>query len=94
MTVIARALGVCRRTIRRWLASSRVLDWSVRSELPRRSPTTERFHEYLRGRVAQGCLNATVLFGELQAMGYTGCYQAVRRAIAPWRPASGQWWPV
>lgn len=90
MTVIARAVGVCRRTIRRWLASSRVLDWSVRSERPRRSPKTAQFHEYLRARVAQGCLNATVLFGELHAMGYTGCYQVVRRVIAPWRPASGQ----
>ncbi|HXC25253.1 MAG TPA: ISL3 family transposase [Gemmatimonadaceae bacterium] len=90
MTAIARELGVCRRTIRRWLASSRVPDWSVRSELPRVAPRTQRFTASLRARVAQGCLNATTLFGEIKDMGYTGCYQAVRRAVAPMRPAPGK----
>lgn len=90
LSAIARELGVCRRTIRRWLASSRVLDWSVRAAVPRRASKTAPFHDYLRTRVTQGCLNARLLFAELQAMGYTGCYQAVRRVLAPWRPAAGQ----
>ena len=42
------------------------------------------FAAYLQARWAEGCHNATQLWQELCARGYTGCYGSVAALVAPW----------
>jgi transposase len=42
--------------------------------------------EYLQWRWQQGCHNASQLYRELVARGYTGSATLLRVAVAPWRP--------
>ncbi len=80
-------VGIQRKTIRRWLRSG---------QFPERKPVTGRrshvreFHEYLQQRWNQGCHNATRLFQEIRAHGYSGSRQMVSHHVSSWRanPAS------
>jgi transposase len=48
---------------------------------------TDGFAAYLKERWTAGCQNATQLYAELQARGFTGSYHSVRRQLAAWRSA-------
>jgi transposase len=79
---ISRALGIERKTIRRWLR---------RGEFPERKPPHRRpakvnaFGAYLEQRWNEGCHNASRLYDEIRQKGYTGKRSMVARFVAGWR---------
>ena len=75
---IARALRMSRGTLIEYLRTGRVADWQ-----PGRTASSQldRYREHIDRRVGEGCCNARVLHRELNALGYTGGYDQVRRAI-------------
>jgi transposase len=79
---IAARVGIGQRTVQRWLRAGRFPERRQRSERPGQ---VAPFAAYLRERWAQGCQNATQLWQELRARGYTGCYGSVAALVAPWR---------
>ncbi len=80
--VIAARVGLGQRTVQRWLQAGHFPERRRRSERPGQATP---FAAYLRDRWAQGCHNATQLYRELRARGYTGCYGSVAALVAPWR---------
>jgi transposase len=86
---IARAVDKDRKTVRRYLAApapppTRTLAAPRIGGL--RSPTLAPFVDYLHARWRHGCHNASQLYRELVAHGYTGSATLLRTAVAPWRP--------
>jgi len=79
---ISRALGMERKTVRRWLR---------RGEFPeckpphRRPPKVNAFAEYLQQRWHEGCHNASRLYQEIRVKGYAGKRAMVARLVAGWR---------
>jgi transposase len=79
---ISRALGIGRKTIRRWLR---------RGEFPERKPPhrapakVSEFAAYLQQRWHQGCHNASRLYQEIRQQGYRGKRSMVARLVAEWR---------
>jgi transposase len=79
---ISRALGIGRKTIRRWLR---------RGEFPERKPPhrapakVSEFAAYLQQRWNEGCHNASRLYQELRQQGYRGKRGMVARLVAAWR---------
>ena len=79
---IATRVGVSKRTVQRWLQHGQFPERHRRSERPGQlAPYTT----YLRGRWQAGCHNATQLWQDLRARGFTGSYTSVAIAVAPWR---------
>jgi transposase len=74
---IARSCGVGIRTIRRWI---RAQVFPERRIAKRRSKV-DRHREYLEQRWKEGCHNATQLWHELRARGFTGQSPIVRRWV-------------
>jgi transposase len=74
---IARSCGVGIRTIRRWI---RAQVFPERRIAERRSKV-DRHREYLEQRWNEGCHNATQLWHELRARGFTGQSPIVRRWV-------------
>jgi transposase len=79
---ISRALGIERKTVRRWLR---------RGEFPERKPPhrppakVNAFAGYLEQRWNEGCHNATTLYHEIRDRGYKGKRSMVARFVASWR---------
>jgi transposase len=79
---ISRALGIGRKTIRRWLR---------RGEFPERKPPhrapakVSEFAAYLQQRWQEGCHNASRLYQEIRQQGYPGKRSMVARFVADWR---------
>jgi transposase len=74
---IARNCDVGIRTIRRWV---RAQGFPERKTFDRRSKV-DRHREYLEQRWNEGCHNATQLWHELRALGFTGQSPIVRRWV-------------
>ncbi len=83
---LARALGLDRSTVQRWIKAGGLPSLPARGG-GRRSGLA-KWHEYLEARWQAGCHNATALTAELQAQGYRGSYYPVRRWVARWRSHS------
>jgi transposase len=81
---IATRVGIGQRTVQRWLQAGHFPERRRRSERPGQAAP---FAAYLHQRWADGCHNATQLYRELRARGYTGCYGSVAALVAPWRGA-------
>jgi transposase len=79
--VIANRLGIHRSTVRRFVEAGSFPERAGRRSARR----TDRFVDYLKGRWAAGCQNATQIYAELRARGYNGSYYSVRRQLAQWR---------
>ena len=79
---IATQVGLGQRTVKRWLQAGHFPERCRRSERPGRVAPCAA---YLRARWAEGCHNATQLWQERRARGYTGCYGSVAALVAPWR---------
>jgi transposase len=75
---IARLTGLDRRTVDAWLAAG---SFPERAPASARPTCVDAYAEFLTERVAAGEENAARLTRELIARGYTGSYQAVRRAV-------------
>jgi transposase len=76
---IAQQMGVGRHTVRRYVAADGF------PEIAQRRPMhslLDRFESYLRQRWDSGCHNATQLYREIQAQGYTGSRPLVSRWTA------------
>src|SRR3954468_19123706 len=71
---IARALGIGRKTVRRWLRAGHAPTWrhADRSLL-------DPFRDYLEMRWAAGCRNGTGLWREIRERGFTGQSGIVRQ---------------
>jgi transposase len=79
---ISRALGIQRKTIRRWLRRGEFPE----RKLPHRPPPkVNEFGAYLQQRWNEGCHNATRLFQEIREKGYRGKRAMVARFVAGWR---------
>ena len=80
---IAHDLDLDRKTVRRALRQSEPEPYHRAARVRLLAP-----HEaYLRVRAPELDYNSVRLFQELQAQGYTGCYETVKRAVRPLRQA-------
>lgn len=79
---ISRALGLQRKTIRRWLRSGQ---FPERKPPHRPPPKVNEFGAYLQQRWNEGCHNATLLYQEIRGKGYRGKRSMVARFVAGWR---------
>src|SRR5262249_2000316 len=79
---IARAVGLDRRTVRKYLAADQPPVYPVRR--PRPTQVTP-YLGYLGERWATGGHNARRLYPELVQRGYQGSARMVRKVLQPWR---------
>ena len=84
--VIARELGVDRKTVKRWRRLGR---WHPRQGRPR-ARGLDPYLARLAQRGPEVGWNAVVLHRELEGLGFAGSVQQVRRAIRPWG-AEARW---
>jgi transposase len=73
---IAAAVGVERKTVRRWLRAGGIPLWRQ----PRRAGSLRSYADHLNRRWREGCRTAVQLWRELVALAFTGCPGIVR----PW----------
>jgi transposase len=83
LTAVAAQAGLSRPTIRKYLTAKTFPEWAPRRTLLRAG---SGYTVYLQRRWAEGCRDATILWSELQAQGFTGSLRMVQRAVAAWRP--------
>ena len=76
---VARALGVSRKTVRRWLRAGHAPTWR-HADCGRSS--LDPFRDYLETRWAAGCRNGTGLWREIRERGFTGQSGIVRQWAA------------
>ncbi|MGB9553249.1 MAG: IS21 family transposase, partial [bacterium] len=79
---IASRLNLDRHTVAKYLQK---MEPPVVQQRPRKPSKLDRFEDYLRKRVAQGCTNGMVLFYEIKKQGYQGSYTIVKDFIRPLR---------
>lgn len=79
---ISRALGMGRKTIRRWLGRG---EFPERKPPHRPPPKVSEFADYLQQRWNEGCHNASRLYQEIRQKGYSGKHAMVRRFVSGWR---------
>jgi transposase len=85
ITQIAEELGRDRKTVRKWLQET-----EEPTGYPDRKPVEGKldgYKDYIRHRMTEGCLNASVLLDEIRERGYTGSSTILRVFIQPLRPA-------
>lgn len=88
-SAIARQLGIDRKTVRKYIA--RGLEPPAYGPRGQRPKNTDAYLSYLRERLAAyPRLSAVRLCRELRERGYSGGYDAVKRAVRALRPASAQ----
>src|SRR3954467_5578392 len=73
---VARALGVGRKTVRRWLRAGHAPTWR---HADRGRSSLDPFRDYLETRWAAGCRNGTGLWREIRERGFTGQSGIVRQ---------------
>jgi transposase len=87
LTVIAREVGLCRPTVRKYVNAGGFPEWPAR----RTKLSAGTAHgAYLQARWEAGCRDATVLWAALRARGFTGGLRMVQRAVASWRVEPGR----
>lgn len=84
---IARRVGLTRQTVARWLRAD---DYPARAPTRSRRQLVTADEPYLRERWQAGCQNVRELWRELQAQGFTGGHETVRRLVVQWRTAPGR----
>src|SRR5262249_43555677 len=82
---IARAVGLDRKTVRRYLAQEEPPVYPPRRARPTRLTP---YLAYLAERWSHGCQNARQLYEELRQRGYRGCISQLRAAVHSWRTRS------
>jgi transposase len=80
---IARQSGRDRKTVRRVLIEER--PHLHRPVAKTKGSKLDPFREYVLGRIAEGCLNGSVLFDEIRRQGYTGKLSILRDLLGPIR---------
>jgi transposase len=79
---MARELGVCRRTVRKYLAADHPP--AYRKGFRRRTKLAP-YLSHMHQRWQEGCHSARQLYGELVSRGYQGSESQVRATVQPWR---------
>jgi hypothetical protein len=79
---ISDTLHMGRKTIRRFLRAGQ---FPERATPHRAAPGILKYQDFLNRRFAEGCHNATKLWHELQAQGYTGGRSTMARFVASFR---------
>jgi transposase len=79
---ISQALGIGRKTVRRWLRRG---EFPERKTPHRRPAKVNAFAAHLEQRWNEGCHNATTLYHEIREKGYTGKRSMVARFVGSWR---------
>jgi len=82
-TQIANELGRDRKTIRKWLKEDEPQKYQREV---RKDSILDPYKAYIQSRMEEGCLNAVVLFDEIQAQGYPGKIRLLRSFMEPLRP--------
>lgn len=76
ISAVARALGVERKTVRRWLHAGHAPTWR---HAERGRSLLDPFRDHLEARWSQGCRNASALWRELRDLGFPGQLTVVRQ---------------
>jgi transposase len=76
LRAIAQALGVERKTVRRWLRAGQAPAWR---HADRGRGILDPFRSYLEARWTEGCRNATALWRDLREQGFAGQVRVVRQ---------------
>lgn len=84
ITQIAEELGRDRKTVRKWLEQDLPVNYPERKLVEGK---LDGYKDYIRNRMAEGCLNARVLLDEIREKGYTGSITILRLFMQPLRPA-------
>ena len=84
VAAVARAYGLDRKTVRTWAQRGQYAARSARAVVSCLDP----HRDWLAQRAPEVDYNATVLFRELQALGFPGSVIIVRRAVVPLRKAA------
>jgi transposase len=79
---MARELGICRRTVRKYLAAEHPPTYRKRSS---RRTKLAPYLSYMHQRWQEGCPSARRLYSELVSRGYRGSESQVRATVRPWR---------
>jgi len=88
VAVIARQVGVDRKTVRKYIA--RGLEPPCSGPRQPRALTIDKHIAYLQARRAEyPCLTAQRLLREIVGLGYTGSYSMMRNEVRALRPAGG-----
>jgi transposase len=90
-SAIARALGVHRHTVQKYLALDAAPE---RRHANRTTSILAPYEPYLLERWQQGCRDARALWRELRGQGYPGAYRPVARAVRQLRLAEADERPV
>ena len=80
--VIARALGIARGTVRKYLEVAEVPNWQPHHHPPSQ---LDQYDEYLHMRWESGCRDITVLWKELQQQGYSGQRKSAAKYLKRFR---------
>ncbi len=86
-TAIGNQVGLTRQTVARWLQAG---------TFPERAPSAPRnmlvtpYEPYLRERWQAGCQNSRQLWREVQARGFPGGHETIRRLVVGWRTERGR----
>jgi transposase len=86
LSAIGRQLQLERSTVRRFARATSVDELLVKAT--NRASLLDGFTAHLAARVAAGVTDATLLYAEITAMGFTGSVQTVRRWLHPLRPTA------
>jgi transposase len=84
ITQIADELGRDRKTVRKWLEQDQPGGYPERKRM---AGKLDGYKDYIRSRMAEGCLNAMVILDEIREKGYTGSSTILRLFMQPLRPA-------
>jgi hypothetical protein len=88
LAAIVRQLDLDRSTVRRFARATSVDELLVKAV--NRTSLLDGFTQHLNARIADGVTDAVTLHTELQAMGFTGSVQTVRRYLHPRRPTTAR----
>ena len=80
-TAIGQRVGLTRQTVAQWLRAG---IFPERAPYPPRAMLVTPYELYLRERWQAGCQNARQLWREVQAQGFTGGHETVRRLLVQW----------
>lgn len=82
LTEIGTIVGLSRPTVRKYVRAGSFPEWPARrTRLSAGTPAAT----LLQQRWQEGCRDATVLWGELRAQGFTGSLRMVQKAVSGWR---------
>ncbi len=82
LRAISRNLHLSRNTVKKYV---RAEAFPERRPEPQRATIVDPFADYLAGRWAEGCRNASQLWRELRARGFTGGHNTVWEYLRRWR---------